>query len=73
VTARHLILASALLVSVAISAQTPAAVDTSRIGPQVGSTVPAIAGVDQFGRAQTLASVSGRNGVMLVFFRSADW
>lgn len=47
--------------------------DTSTIGPQVGATVPAFSGTDQFGTARTLASASGPKGAMLVFFRSADW
>lgn len=51
----------------------PAAVDTSKIGPQVGQTVPPIRGVDQFGKTQTLESIYGPKGAMLVFFRSADW
>lgn len=60
--------------TIGAAAQTPAApVDTSKIGPQVGARVPPIAGVDQFGRAQTLDSLSGPKGAMLVFFRSADW
>ena len=48
-------------------------IDTSRIGPQVGATVPPFSGVDQFGKARTLASTYGPKGTMLVFFRSADW
>jgi hypothetical protein len=56
-----------------LSAQVPAVVDTSKIGPQVGAVVPAFSGTDQFGRTQTLASSLGPNGAMLVFFRSADW
>ena len=55
-----------------LGAQTPT-IDTSKIGPQVGSVVPAFAGVDQFGKPRTLASVAGPNGAMIVFFRSADW
>ena len=56
------------------AAQTPApTIDTARIGPPVGARVPPIAGVDQFGRSQTLDSTSGPKGAMLVFFRSADW
>jgi len=51
----------------------PPVVDTTTIGPQVGATVPPLAGTDQFGRAQTLASLSGPKGLMLVFSRSADW
>lgn len=48
-------------------------VDTSTLGPQVGATVPAFSGVDQFGRTQDLATLSGPKGLMLVFNRSADW
>lgn len=47
--------------------------DVSRIGPAVGAAVPAFSLADQNGRAQTLATVAGRQGTMLVFFRSADW
>jgi hypothetical protein len=53
--------------------QAPPAVDTSKIGPQVGQVVPPIRGTDQSGKTQTLASLAGANGTMLVFFRSADW
>lgn len=49
------------------------AVDTSAIGPQVGATVPPLSGVDQFGTTQSLATLSGPKGLMLVFSRSADW
>ena len=55
------------------AAQTPALVDTSKLGPQVGSPVPAFSGMDQFGKDQSLTSVMGPKGAMLVFFRSADW
>lgn len=53
--------------------QAAPAVDTSTLGPQVGSTVPPFSGVDQFGRTQSLATLSGPKGLMLVFSRSADW
>ena len=56
------------------TAQQPApGVDTSKLGPQVGATVPPLSGTDQFGKTQTLASLSGPKGLMLVFSRSADW
>ena len=42
-------------------------------GPAVGSPVPSFSAPDQNGVEQTLASVAGPRGVMLVFFRSADW
>jgi hypothetical protein len=48
-------------------------VDIDAIGPRVGSAVPDFSGVDQFGRTQTLATVRGAEGTMLVFYRSADW
>lgn len=76
---KRLLSVSALvtLVSVATSvggAQQPApAVDTSKLGPQVGATVPAFSGTDQFGKPQSLASLSGPKGLMLVFSRSTDW
>lgn len=69
--------ALAALVSVTVAvgvAQQPApAVDTSKLGPQVGSVVPPVSGTDQFGKPQTLASLSGPKGLMLVMSRSADW
>jgi len=53
--------------------QVPAPLDISKLGPQVGTAVPPFAGVDQFGKPRTLASIAGPKGAMLVFFRSADW
>ena len=71
--------ASALVVIVTIAlvsiggAQAPPRVDTSSIGPKVGDTIPPFDGVDQFGKRQTLDTARGPKGLMLVFFRSADW
>ena len=47
--------------------------DVQKIGPQVGEPVPDFSLVDQSGTPRTLQSVAGKNGLMLVFFRSADW
>jgi hypothetical protein len=55
------------------SARQSTAVDTSKLGPRVGSVVPDFEGLDQFGNRRTLSSVYGPKGAMLVFFRSADW
>lgn len=62
-------------IAVVAAATRPAGlqVNLETVGPQIGATVPAFAGVDQFGRTQTLQSVSGPEGTMLVFYRSADW
>jgi hypothetical protein len=70
---RSLVLGWLVVVCAAvISAQAPK-IDTSLIGPRIGQRVPDFSGTDQFGRTQTLASSLGAKGVMLVFFRSADW
>jgi hypothetical protein len=39
----------------------------------VGTVVPPVSGVDQFGKNQSLATLAGPKGLMLVFSRSADW
>jgi len=58
------------LLTVVAAAQAPA---VSSLGPTPGSVAPGFSGVDQFGRTRTLESLMERDGLMLVFFRSADW
>ncbi len=43
------------------------------IGPAVGAHAPAVAVVDSKGVARDLPSLTGKKGVVLVFFRSARW
>ncbi len=43
------------------------------LGPEVGSRIPAFSASDQRGVVQNLETLKGPKGVMLVFFRSADW
>ena len=43
------------------------------IGLAVGQPAPNFSLHDQFGRKQTLDSLRGANGTVLLFFRSADW
>ena len=43
------------------------------IGLPVGQRAPAFSARDQFGREQTLESLTGPHGTVLLFFRSADW
>lgn len=64
-------LGAALALAVSLAAQAP--IDTSKIGPQVGTAAPAFSGADQDGVQRTLSAAAGRKGTMLVFFRSADW
>ena len=48
-------------------------IDVSKLGPRVGERVPDFSLRDQTGRTQTLQSIMGPKGAMLVFVRSADW
>ena len=71
-----LALASLSLPQAPISAQAPKSkskIDVSKLGPQVGERVPDFRLTDQHGQAQTLQSIMGSKGAMLVFVRSADW
>ncbi|MBE9548082.1 MAG: peroxiredoxin family protein [Proteobacteria bacterium] len=42
-------------------------------GLHLDSTVPEISVVDVHGQKQTIRALSGEQGLVLVFFRSADW
>ena len=42
-------------------------------GPSVGSTAPLLAAKDQDGNQQTLDTLTGANGLLVVFNRSVDW
>ena len=50
-----------------------ASIQLMSIGLAVGEKAPAFSMRDQFGRVQTLDTLKGRNGTVLLFFRSADW
>ena len=47
--------------------------DVQKLGPQVGTRVPDFSLPDQHGQTRTLQSLMGPKGLMLVFYRSADW
>jgi hypothetical protein len=64
---------SVLLLLCALFLSATAATQDIAAGPKVGAAIPDFSAVDQFGRTQSLASLAGPQGVMLVFFRSADW
>lgn len=42
-------------------------------GPAVGNKIPPFEAVDQTGRRQTFETLRGPNGLLLLFYRSADW
>ena len=59
-----------MLATAIASAQAP---KLETLGPKVGTRVQEFSGVDQFGKTHTLQSLLGPDGLMLVFYRSADW
>jgi cytochrome oxidase Cu insertion factor (SCO1/SenC/PrrC family) len=60
-------------VSVSAAQQPAARVDVEKLGPQVGSPAPKFELKDQFGKSWSRDSLMGSKGLMLVFYRSADW
>lgn len=50
-----------------------ASIQPMSIGLAVGEKAPAFSVHDQFGQMQSLDTLKGRNGTVLLFFRSADW
>ena len=65
------LLALNFALAASILAQQPEA--PIRTGPAIGSIVPRFEAPDQNGRVQTLGSIAGPKGALLVFYRSADW
>src|SRR5215203_5800374 len=47
--------------------------DIQALGPQVGAKLPEFSLPDQTGTVRTLQSLMGPKGLMLLFYRSADW
>ncbi len=45
----------------------------SEVGLRAGQKAPAFSAPDQFGKTQTLDSLRGSKGTVLLFYRSADW
>jgi len=42
-------------------------------GPEVGSQAPVMAAKDQSGKVRTLDDLTGSQGVLIFYNRSADW
>jgi hypothetical protein len=70
---RHAVILLLLVLTLATVGAAQDLPDVERLGPQVGDVVPSFSLTDQHGQTQTLQSVMGPNGVMLVFNRSASW
>lgn len=67
------VLASGLLALWLFQTPAPAPLDPSRLGPEVGQALLVFSLPDQDGRMRDVASLKGPQGLVLVFYRSADW
>src|SRR5256885_339100 len=47
--------------------------DGYQTGPEIGQKVPDFTLIDQHGQNRSLKELTGPNGLLLVFSRSADW
>jgi hypothetical protein len=69
-----ILLMSSLIFSRSLSQSASGQADAgAQVGPGIGAQAPAFAARDQFGNEQSNRTVAGRNGTVLLFFRSADW
>ncbi len=66
---KSLLLATLSIFTFSSQAEQPP-IDT---GPELGSQIPNLAVLDQFGDKQQLANIMGEKGSIIVLFRSADW
>ena len=66
-----MLLASLLMVVAQAAASTRP--DPMTLGPVVGQPLPAFEAQDSAGESRRFESLKGPNGLVLVFFRSADW
>jgi hypothetical protein len=55
-----------------LAAQPPAP-SPADLGPAVGQPLPAFEAPDQHGRLRSFADLKGAKGLVLLFYRSADW
>ena len=67
---------STLVIAMAQSPAVPAGsagVDPATLGPAIGQQLPSFEAPGQEGQRRDFASLRGPRGLVLVFFRSADW
>lgn len=66
---------AAAVIAALISVLLPIAVSAAAwdVGPPVGAKVPALHATDLKGAPVSVRELSGKNGLVLVFFRSAKW
>jgi len=66
-------LAAALTLAFALLAPLAARAAAWDVGPPVGAKVPPVHATDLKGAPVSLKDLSGKNGLVLIFFRSAKW
>ncbi|RTL22193.1 MAG: peroxiredoxin family protein [Burkholderiales bacterium] len=64
---------AALLAALCLIAPRAVMAEPWNVGPPTGSAVPALHATDAKGSPVGLADLYGKNGLVLVFFRSAKW
>jgi len=64
---------SAILGLALMQAASPGGPRPAELGPQPGERLPEFSLPDQTGALRELGSLTGPKGLVLVFFRSADW
>ena len=63
----------ASLLIAAAQTVSPERPDPATLGPGIGTRLPAFELRDSSGALRSMQSLMGPNGLVLVFFRSADW
>ena len=64
---------SVLVLLMALSHGGYAADYANKWGPDVGSSSPILDAPDHRGKTQSLSSLAGQKGLLLIFNRSVDW
>jgi hypothetical protein len=66
---------AALLCLAVVLTALPAAAEDAALsaGPQVGERIPAFRLPDQAGTMRTFTDLTGPEGLLLLFYRTADW
>jgi len=78
---RPFLITVALVACVNVAGQAPVFVEKElhgpagpkgEVGPRVGELAPPLEALDQFGKTQTLRTISGPKGALIIFDLSAD-
>ncbi len=64
---------ASVLVILTVLLMTSAGATAAELGPAVGQPLPAFETADQDGKPRSFENLRGPKGLVLVFFRSADW